>query len=230
MATSDKRISELTVVDTGALTGAEQFEIIWFNGSSWVNQSMTLADLFTIMTSLVGGLPTGNSYQVLQLESDGSTPVFLNYFYDLYGMESIDYFNRNLANASGGVVLNYSNAFVEISSIMGEAYRPSMTLYGTSGTGCSASLADGSNNIGGQITLNTGTGVNTGAYLALGWFGSFPNNSFVSLTPANAVTAALSGANQVHVLTTASSLSLISGVSPLADSSTYSWFYTVIGG
>ena len=230
MSTLDKRISELPAVDIGTLTGTEQFEIIWFNGSSWVNESMTLEELFTIMTAAAGVVPTGSAYQVLQLESDGSTPVFLNYLYDLYGIQSLDYFNRNLLNSTGGVVLNYSNAFVEISSIMGEGYRPSTTLFGTSGIGCGLSLADGSNNIAGQITLHTGTGVGIGTYLALGWFTSFPNNSFVSLTPANSVTAALYGSNQVYPATSGSSLVIVSGAAPLADSSTYSWFYTVVGG
>jgi len=111
MPTLNKRISELPAADTDTLTGAEQFEIIWFDGSSWTNQTMTLAELFTIMTSLVGGLPTGSAYQVLMLDGSGD-PAFGSNLNDGSGLTSLDIANRVLYNSIGDQVLDFSGGGV----------------------------------------------------------------------------------------------------------------------
>ena len=106
MSTLNKKISELPPADIGTLIGTERFEIIWSDGSSWFNQSMTLQDLVTILTSVAGGLPAGSAYQVLQIASDGATPVFDSYLYDNSGSVSFDINHRSIVNGDGEIAVD----------------------------------------------------------------------------------------------------------------------------
>ena len=119
MSTLDKKISELPAVDIGTLTGAERFEIIWSDGSSWFNQAMRLEDLVTILTSVLGGLPGGSDYQVLQLDGSGN-PTFGNQLNDSYGALSIDFFERVVYDDVGRPAFTYANGNKGIYSDGGE--------------------------------------------------------------------------------------------------------------
>ena len=150
---------------------------------------------------------------------------------DITGITSLDANNRYLCNQYGLGILNYQNFYIDTNAIAGNAgYSPSISYTLNAGAGASVSHPSGSNNLSGKITLNTGTGVGTGAYVNFSNNGAFPNNTFVTLTPANQLTAALYGNQQVCVIGNNAFWSILSGSAPLADSSTYEWYYHVIGG
>ena len=150
---------------------------------------------------------------------------------DVSGINSLDANNRYLCNQYGSEVLQYQNFFIDTNAIAGHAgYSPSISYTLNAGAGASVSHATGSNNLSGKITLNTGTGVGTGPYINFSNNEAFPSDSFVTLTPANQLTAALYGTQQVSVTGNNSLWAIDSGSVPLADSSTYAWYYHVIGG
>lgn len=103
---------------------------------------------------------------------------------------------------------------------------------GSLGTGpvnaCSGSDASG------IIDFTTGTGPSANATMMTVTFGaggySFPTGCRVTLTPANGNAAALTGATQVYIGSTATTnWTLKAGSSALAASTQYQWYYHVIG-
>ena len=103
------------------------------------------------------------------------------------------------------------------------ASAPSI-LAGT-GAGTSPTIAVAGSDASFQITLTTGsapTGSNA-TIATVTYAGSMPNTAYCICTPANANAAALSGATQVFATTSTSALTLTSGASALAGTTTYVW-------
>lgn len=99
-----------------------------------------------------------------------------------------------------------------------------------SGTGGSGSVSGADSR--GKITLTTGTScVGSASVLRVNFNVSYGLGvGAVLLAPANAAAAARSGAGQVYVDATAvGNFTMASGSTALADSTTYEWWYWVIG-
>lgn len=122
------------------------------------------------------------------------------------------------ANASGG----YSAT----------TYMPTQVAGTGAGTSPTISLTTGSNDIAGQISVLTGsspTGSNAIISTITYNFTYTSTNPFVSITPANAAAAALTGATQVYANSSALTTFVIySGSTALTAATTYLWNYHVI--
>lgn len=105
------------------------------------------------------------------------------------------------------------------------------TIAAGAGAGTSPTVSISGTNICGTISVTTGAGPSTGAVVVTITTGtSFSNNQpVVSLTPANALTALLTGASMVYVGTSAvNNFNINSGTLALSTG-TYKWNYIVIG-
>lgn len=106
------------------------------------------------------------------------------------------------------------------------------TSAGGSGGGASPTITVRGDDLGGNITVLTGTSPATTAIVTTISF-NVPYSiapTCIILTPANALTEALTGASQVYVLQSsigASTFTITSGSSALAGSSTYQWYYFI---
>lgn len=118
-------------------------------------------------------------------------------------------------------------------------YSQHLTSGATGGTFGGGSLGSGATNASsgsdqsGIIDFTTGTGPGTSATLMTVTFGNsfaYPNGCRITLTPANANAAALTGATQVFVGSTATTnWTMKSGSSALANATQYQWYYHVFG-
>ncbi len=97
------------------------------------------------------------------------------------------------------------------------------------GAGTSPTISVRGTDIAGEITLTTGTLPSLSAtVLTLTFASSYNTSPFISLVPANALTALLSGATMVFPTVGASTISLTSGATALTAATTYKWHYMVI--
>jgi hypothetical protein len=141
--------------------------------------------------------------------------------------------NVILADGTGNIRLQFDNsgtAFIN-GNITGIASAPANTAGSGSGSGPSITIAG--SNISGDITIVTGAGPAGGnatiATLTYANSFAFPTNSFPIITPANAVTAALTGPTMVFATGTTTTFSIVSGTTGLAASTTYKWHYSITG-
>lgn len=109
----------------------------------------------------------------------------------------------------------------------------SLTLSNAGGTGAGTSptLTVIGGDQAGSIQVTTGTlpaGSNA-TIITLTFNAAFTNNAFVTLTPANSATAALTAAQQVYVTCSTTGFSIVSGTTGLTASTAYVWYYTVAG-
>lgn len=109
----------------------------------------------------------------------------------------------------------------------GTGSTPSIIAGSCAGVGGSASVSG--TDTAGQITLTTGTitpaNANCVTVTFTNVYGSAPH---VQFAPANAATAALSGAKSVYVTSTASAFSFTVGATSLSNTTAYKWEYLVI--
>lgn len=100
------------------------------------------------------------------------------------------------------------------------------------GAGTSPTISISGVNNGGIVTVTTGT-LPTGSnatIVTITYSTAFPNSSAVTLTSANASTAALSGSgNPFPPPSSSTGFSIQSGITSLIGSTTYKWSYTVLG-
>lgn len=113
-------------------------------------------------------------------------------------------------------------------AISSSASTPSIAAGIGAGTGPTIAIAGGPN--GGRITLTPGTLPTVSAIVAtITYANAFGTDSFVTLTPANANAAGLSGASMVFANGSAPNFTLTSGPSGLVAATQYIWNYAVIG-
>ena len=133
---------------------------------------------------------------------------------------------------SGGTILSGStdlyNIFYPIPII-----QPEPTL-GISNVGVSGStsLEPGSNNSGGimNITVDGTQSYGTMASYNMGGFITAPNKWFMQITPANDLTAALTGIYVCYPVTSNATFSITQQSVALLPAGAYSWFYSLIPG
>lgn len=131
------------------------------------------------------------------------------------------------SNFNGDVILN-SNANVTATHFIGNVSSAAAAGTGA-GTGPTITLSGTDND--GSITVLTGTTPSgSGATVVTITYGlSFPTNSYVILTPANAITAALNGIGMVFTTANTTTWTITSGTTALTTATTYKWFYHVGG-
>lgn len=114
-------------------------------------------------------------------------------------------------------------------SLTGTSSTPSIAP-GT-GAGTSPTVGIQGTNIGGLITVTPGITAGAGATVVTVTYSSltFSTDSYVTITPANAATALLSGATMVYVAGTTTTFVITSGSSGLTAAIPLAWNYTVTG-
>lgn len=107
---------------------------------------------------------------------------------------------------------------------------PTIAVGAGAGTGGSATLNANATNLAGTVSITTGTIPLASSTLATITFNGagYPNGSIVVVSPANALTAALSGASTAILIGGTTTMVLTSGTVALGVG-TYAWNYVVIG-
>lgn len=138
---------------------------------------------------------------------------------------------RSDQNARAGVYAFYGSGTAPIytnGNILGGAAHPTFST--STGAGSSPLLSISGSAISGQITLTTGSSPVAGTAILTGTYANaFPQNSFVTLTPGNAATAALGGTSAVWVGTSATAFTINANGTALGASQTYVWYYQISG-
>ena len=135
---------------------------------------------------------------------------------------------NNLFNSTSGTS-TFSNDAIFQAHRIGSTTAPSIAA-GT-GAGTSPTISITGNDQDGIITVTSGTlPAGSGATIVTVTYNTtFPTNSFVSMTPADASSALLSGVTMVFVTASTSGFTIKSGTTGLGASTTFQWYYHVGG-
>jgi hypothetical protein len=210
-----------------------------------VNSSGNLdIEHLTGLTINSGALPTGTTTdsvlvettsanvatvkKVAQSSIGGSTPTFqqvLTAGSTLTGNNTI-VLGTNTLTIGGGTFAGASKTNATFAHFVGNSTIP--TIAAGSGAGSSPTVSVNGTDQDGLIVITTGTlpSGSTATIVTVTFSASFPNNTFITLTPANLTTAALTAA-QVYPTGTTTNFSIISNVTALTAATQYSWFYHV---
>lgn len=148
------------------------------------------------------------------------TNVTLTHPWALYVASGNSDFNGNVSTSGNAVVTSthfIGNVSSGIAAGTGAGTAPTISISGTDNDG-SVTVLSG--------TTPTGAGA-TIATITYGF--AFPANSFVTLTPANAITAALNGIGMVFTTASNTAWTITAGTTALTGATTYKWFYHVGG-
>jgi hypothetical protein len=143
-------------------------------------------------------------------------------------------------NQSGTAILtvNTSTAGLVVAGtvtgthFLGGSGTPTSTSANGAGAGTSTeTLSITGNDAGGLITLHTGTSPtgSNAVIWTITFAGTYASAPYVTLTPNDSTAAALSGATQIFVTSSATTFVLTSGSTALTAATTYTWFYHVSG-
>ena len=131
----------------------------------------------------------------------------------------------------GGDVSSYVGSNISFTHFVGNNSGNQTVTPGT-GAGAGNSASQAGTDQSGIINITTGTApAGSNAIIATIGFGTaYPVACYVTLTPANAITAALSGTTMAYVSSTSTSGFVISsGTLALASGTLYQWYYSVGG-
>lgn len=119
------------------------------------------------------------------------------------------------------------NASFTVTHVIGNSTTPGIAA-GT-GAGTSPTVGILGTDQDGLITVTTGTSpAGTAATIVTVTFSaSFPNNTFITLTPANSNAVALSGTTEVYPSGSTTTFTIISGTLALTGATLYTWYYHV---
>ena len=122
---------------------------------------------------------------------------------------------------------------VNMDIVQGAGATVAPTSVAGTGAGTSPTISISGSTLDGSITITTGTSpAGSNAIIATMTFfagTTFSNTCFPVLQPANAVTAALSAGNSIYTSGSSTGWSIRSGSTALAASTTYVWYYHVMG-
>lgn len=231
----------LYIASTGTGTGTYT-QIVLANNNADIAQHFLTNSTYT-----PSGIFAASQYSILNTGAGG-----MNFIQDnaaghikfVVGGVTIVGLDINAAGQStfGGNVIPLTNVTYDLGSTSlnwRNLYSQHLTSTATGGTFGGGSLGSGATNASsgsdqsGIIDVTTGTGPGTNATLMTVTFGNsfaYPNGCRITLTPANANAAALSGATQVFIGSTATTnWTMKSGSSALANSTQYQWYYHVFG-
>lgn len=196
------------VTNTAASGGTTATAGTLFVGDN-IFASGTAGKVYTNAASLfVNGQPTA-----------GANTTITN-AWSLYVASGNSNFNGNVSTSGNGVVTSthfIGNVPSGIAAGTGAGTAPTLTISGTDNDG--------------SVTVLSGTTPSgAGATIATITYGfAFPANSFVTLTPANAITAALNGIGMVFTTASNTAWTITAGTTALTGATTYKWFYHVGG-
>jgi hypothetical protein len=130
---------------------------------------------------------------------------------------------------NGSVVYNIDHTgSANVKHVNGKGTAPAITA--GAGAGTSPTLSLTGNDVGGLISLTTGTLPSTSATLFTVTFNvAFAAAPYVSFSPANSAAAALGTVSAVYVTSTSTTFVITSGTTALAASTAYAWSYHVSG-
>lgn len=114
----------------------------------------------------------------------------------------------------------------------GNGTAPTIAAGTGAGTLPTVAIAANSHDLAGIVNVTTGTAPTLSAIIATITFNrSFANTPFVTITPANAATALLTGVNMVYAVgASATTFTITAGTTALNSATAYSWNYICIGG
>jgi hypothetical protein len=142
--------------------------------------------------------------------------------------------NGNWIFQNSGTYLDNGNLLqvagnVSAKQIIGSSSAP--TVSAGTGAGTAAIVAISGTNLGGIITITTGTSpIASATVITITYSGSGYNlESYPIISPANSYASALSGNSQVYVAGSATTFIIVSGSSPLLSSTQYIWNYLITG-
>lgn len=112
--------------------------------------------------------------------------------------------------------------------LIGNGTAPSIAAGAGAGTSPTVSLTG--HDTAGKISVTTGTLPTLSADVFTVTFNTgYASAPYVNFSPANAVTALLSGASMVYVTATTTTFKFTAGTTPLTAATTYLWNYSVVG-
>jgi hypothetical protein len=125
-----------------------------------------------------------------------------------------------------------SNSILGVSSVQTNQIRGNSvpTIHAGTGAGTSPTISINGTDIGGQITVTTGTSPTASGMIFDVRYGSA--NLFASypvFSPANANAAALTGTSGIYIDSNKTDFNITAGSSALTGATTYKWNYVVIG-
>lgn len=140
-------------------------------------------------------------------------------------------------DGAGGVASTVAAGCVQLSARLiakNSGTVPTFTAGTGAGTSPSLSFSAGSTDLAGRIIAVTGTAPVASSQvlivkLSIGGLRAAPPVS-VMLTPANAITGALSGTQSVSIGGSGNDWNILSGTAALTASTIYSWYYVVVEG
>jgi|GEM_PF-7134021 len=141
------------------------------------------------------------------------------------------YVGKGVSIGSAGIITGSAGGTGTICGLDTQTFAPAGTTIAANsnlGSTGSATLASGSDDGQGQITLTPGgSGITTGTLATVTYAKAKATNSFPTLTPANAAAAALGTTTQISLQTTprGSGFDIVSGSAALTSGTAYVWNY-----
>lgn len=231
-----------TIAGTKTLTGA-QFILGNTGTRTWNPNAAIPGSIFSIQTGTLNDATTSASTTVTDAVLNGISSGLLT-----ATNSSVTYTNayafyvNGAPGASTNVTITngYALGVGGPASFLANVYLPH-SIYRSNtpgiaagtGAGTSPTVSISGTDVDGDVTVTTGTiPVGSNATIATITFASgysYPNHVYPMITPANALTAALSGITMVYTTGGTSSWVITSGTTALTAATTYVWHYNVSG-
>lgn len=215
------------ISSTGVALNLDNFTFTDNTTSGTFTQIIASARLKQVTMAATNASTIYSASAIATLYIDGppiaGTNVTINSPYSVYVATGDVAFLGNIKGSTSSV-LKYG-------AISGISSTPSIVA-GT-GAGTSPSVSVTGTNIGGDVTVTTGTApTGAGATVATITYANsltFPTGSTVILTPGNAATAALNGISMVFTTGSTTTFVITAGTTALAGSTAFIWHYQVAG-
>lgn len=116
-----------------------------------------------------------------------------------------------------------------LSNVITSSGLPSIGTGNGSGNSPSKNIVG--TNTAGKITLTTGSGCSASSNIITVTYSSltYSNNSFVVFSPGNTYSSSLTYSQAIYVTSSTTNFQFYSNINPLSNSTTYIWYYHVIG-
>lgn len=133
---------------------------------------------------------------------------------------------------TGGNILTGQGQTISTTHILGNnSGGTPISISAGAGAGTSPTVSVSGTDMAGTVTVTSGTAPtgSNATIVTLTYGFAFPSSSSVTLTPANAATAALSGISMIYAVGSTTNFVIASGTTALSGATTYKWNYQVGG-
>lgn len=216
----------LLLVGSGGSQGGISTTQIFFNGGSqaiglYANQQFQFNVYARLPGIALGGYVGGTSpLAIAEISAVNATDKVI--VSQGAASQSADHYQAQ--NSSGTVLMKIDKA----GHVYGGGTAPSIAA--GAGAGTTPTVALTGSDMAGKISITTGTLPTLSADVFTVTFNTgYASAPYVNFSPANAVTALLSGASMVYVTATTTTFKFTAGTTPLTATTTYLWNYSVIG-